>query len=83
VNIGDILTLESKITYTEKVESGVLMRVVTKAFVDSGKQSNMFSFIFLMKDAKRKARLIKPETFDEILDYHEAIRRLSLEPIEL
>ena len=86
VDVGQILTLESRITYAEVTSQGTMMRVVTKAYIDSGAQTNNFNFMLLArpkKDATHLPKLIKPETFDEILDYHEATRRLKFEPIDI
>ena len=58
------------------------MRVVTQTFLQDGSQANNFNFLFLVKNCE-EANLIKPETYDEILDYHEATRRLKFEPINL
>ena len=85
VDVGQILTLESKITYSEVTSQGIIMRVVTKAYIDSGAQSNQFNFLVLARPKKEDdmPQLIKPQTFEEILDYHEATRRLKFEPIDL
>ena len=78
-------------------DQGVLMRVVTQGFNEAGAQAGNFNFLFLTKSRKQIAiendqpvtedmldddiRMIKPETYDDILDYHEATRRLKFEPI--
>jgi hypothetical protein len=56
------------------------MRVVTKAYNEHKEQTNNFNFLFLVKDPTYK-RYILPETFDDILDYHEAHRRLGFESV--
>lgn len=56
------------------------MRVVTKAFNEFKEQTNNFNFLFVIKDPNYK-RYILPETFDDILDYHEAQRRLGFEGV--
>ena len=81
VDIGMILKLKSKVTYSQqKVDEGMVMRVVTQSYLEDGSQANNFNFLFLVKDLE-KVHLIKPETYDEILDYHEAARRLKFEPV--
>ncbi len=57
------------------------MRVVTKAFNEFDEQTNNFNFLFVAKAPFMK--LILPETFDDILEFHEARRRLWYEKIIL
>jgi hypothetical protein len=47
------------------------MRVVTKAYNDFDEQTNNFGFLFVVKNPTLK-RYVLPETFEDILDYHEA-----------
>jgi len=56
------------------------MRVVTKAYNEMHEQTNNFNFIFAVKNPKQP-RYILPKTFDDILEYHEASRRLWYEKI--
>jgi acyl-CoA hydrolase len=92
VDVGSVLQLKSKITYCENVDQGVVMRVVTQGFNEAGEQAGNFNYLFLTKSEKQLAlekkeevtpemlkqaiHMIKPETYDDILDYHEATRRL-------
>ena len=59
---------------------GHVMRVVTKAYNEFKEQTNNFNFLFVVKDPNFK-KFILPETFDDILDYHEAQRRLNFEGV--
>ena len=61
---------------------GHVMRVVTEAYNEFKEQTNNFAFLFLVRDPNYK-RYILPETFDDILDYHEACRRLKFEKIHI
>ena len=82
VDVGSIVKFKSKVTYSQKFNEKILMRVVTQTFLEDGSQANNFNFLFLVKNSS-EFNLIKPETYDEILDYHEATRRLKFEPINL
>jgi hypothetical protein len=82
VPVGSIVEFRSKVTLIEYVKGvGYVMRVVTKAFNEFKEQTNNFNFLFVVKDPNYK-RFILPETFDDILDYHEAKRRLSYEGVQ-
>ena len=75
------MDLQSKVTLIEEIEGvGKVMRVVTKGFNEHKVQTNNFNFLFVVND-KNYDRQIMPETFDEILEFHEAKRRLSYERI--
>lgn len=79
--VGSVVEFRSKVTLIQYVPNlGHVMRVVTKAFNEFKEQTNNFNFLFVVKDPKYK-RYILPETFDDILDYHEAHRRLSFEGV--
>lgn len=79
VPVGSIVEFHSKVTLIQKVEGlGHVMRVVTKAYNEHKEQTNNFNFLFVVKDEKYE-KFILPETFDDILDYHEAQRRLGYE----
>lgn len=81
VPVGSIVEFHSKVTLIQHVEGlGHVMRVVTKAYNEHKEQTNNFNFLFLVRDPNYK-RFILPETFDDILDYHEAQRRLSYESV--
>jgi len=81
VPVGSIMDLRSKVTLIEEIEGlGKVMRVVTKGYNEHGVQTNNFNFLFRVKDANYE-RYIYPETFNEILEYHEAKRRLHFERI--
>lgn len=56
-----------------------MFRVVTKAFNEFKEQTNNFNFLFVIKNGKQ--RYVLPETFDDIIEYHEAKRRLWYEQI--
>ena len=56
------------------------MRVVCKGYNEHGDQTNNFNFLFLVKDSDYE-RYVLPETFNEILEHHEAMRRLTHEEI--
>jgi len=72
VPVGSIVEFHSKVTLIKYVEGvGHIMRVVTKAYNEFKEQTNNFNFLFVVKDPNYK-RFILPETFDDILDYHEA-----------
>ena len=58
------------------------MRVVCKGFNEFGEQTGQFNFLFVGKD-KSFEKYVLPETFDQILDYHEASRRLQYERITI
>lgn len=80
VSVGSITEFKSKITLIEEVEGvGQVLRVVTRAFNEFKEQTNRFNFLFVIKNAE--PRYIMPETFDDILEYHEAKRRLQFEHI--
>jgi hypothetical protein len=75
------MDLQSKVTLIEEIEGiGKVMRVVTKGYNEHKSQTNNFNFLFVIRD-KDYNREILPETFDEILEFHEAKRRLSYERI--
>lgn len=75
------MDLQSKVTLIEEIEGiGKVMRVVTKGYNEHKSQTNNFNFLFVIRD-KDYDREILPETFDEILEFHEAKRRLSYERI--
>jgi len=79
VEVGSTLKLKSKVTYSEKLEGlGNITRVVTKGFNELGQQNGNFNFLFLARneDQEKVSRLVLPQSFDEILEYHEATRRL-------
>ena len=81
VPVGSVMDLRSKVTLIEEIEGiGKVMRVVVKGFNEFGDQTNNFNFLFVVKDPNFN-RVIMPETFNEILEYHEAKRRLSFERI--
>ena len=83
VVVGSITEFKSKITLIEDVEGvGQVFRVVTKAYNEHKEQTNNFNFLFVVKNAKKK-QYILPETFSDILEYHEAKRRLFYEKIIL
>ena len=58
------------------------MRVVTKGYNEHGLQTNNFNFLFYVNDPGFE-RYVKPIKFNEILDYHEAKRRIKYERIIL
>jgi hypothetical protein len=59
-----------------------VFRVVTKAYNEFKEQTNNFNFLFVIRKDYKKL-LILPETFKDILEYHEAKRRLTYEKIIL
>lgn len=80
--MGSIAYLKSKITLIEDIEGvGQVFRVVTKAFNELKEQTNNFNFLFVVPSGHKL--YILPETFDDILEYHEAKRRLMYERIIL
>lgn len=58
-----------------------MFRVVTKAYNEFKEQTNNFNFLFAVNHSK--TRYIMPETFSDILEFHEARRRLFYEKIIL
>ena len=81
VPVGSVMDLRSKVTLIEEIEgTGKVMRVVVKGYNEFGEQTNNFNFLFVVKDPNFD-RAILPETFNEILEYHEAKRRLSFERV--
>ena len=75
------MDLRSRVTLIEEIEGiGKVMRVVTKGYNEHGEQTNNFNFLFRVKDAAFE-RYIYPDTFNEILEHHEAKRRLHYERI--
>ena len=81
VTVGSVMDLQSKVTLIEEIEGiGKVMRVVTKGYNEHKIQTNNFNFLFVVKNPTYD-RHILPETFDEILEYHEAKRRLSYERV--
>ena len=52
---------------------------MTKAYNEFKEQTNNFNFLFVTKT--RKPKFILPETFEDIIEYHEAKRRLWYEKI--
>ena len=81
VPVGSVLEFRSKVTLIKVVEGvGQVMRVVTKAYNDFDEQTNNFSFLFVVKNPSTQ-KYVMPETFDDILDYHEASRRLEYEQL--
>ena len=83
VPVGSVMDLRSRVTLIEEIEGlGKVMRVVTKGYNEHGVQTNNFNFLFRVADPSFD-RYIYPETFNEILDYHEAKRRLQYERIIL
>ena len=79
--VGSIVEFKSKVTLIQYVPNvGHVLRVITKAYNEFKEQTNNFSFLFVVKDPDFK-KFILPETFDDILDYHEAHRRLSYEGV--
>ena len=81
VPVGSVMDLRSKVTLIEEIEGiGKVMRVVVKGFNEFGKQTNNFNFLFVVK-GQTFERYIQPETFNEILEYHEAKRRLQYEKV--
>ena len=52
---------------------------MTKAYNEFKEQTNNFNFLFVTKTIKPK--FILPETFEDIIEYHEAKRRLWYEKI--
>ena len=85
VEVGSMQTFKSKVTFCKQVDQGILMRVVTQSFNENGEQAGNFNFVFLTKKSLEEEMMhfIKPQTYHEILDYHEATRRLKFEPIGL
>ena len=84
VPVGSVVEFESRVTLIEHIEGlGHVMRVVTKAYNEFKEQTNNFHFLFRLPDCSDYKRFILPETFDDILDYHEAQRRLSYESVYL
>ena len=82
VPVGSVMDLRSKVTLIEDIPKlGKVMRVVTKGYNEHKEQTNNFNFLFRVKDADYE-RYIFPETFNEILEHHEAKRRLHYERIE-
>jgi len=81
VTVGSVMDLQSKVTLIEEIEGiGKVMRVVTKGYNEHKVQTNNFNFLFAVQD-KDFNREILPETFDDILEFHEAKRRLTYERI--
>ena len=81
VPVGSVMDLRSKITLIEMIEGiGKVMRVVVKGYNEFGEQTNNFNFLFVVKDPAF-TRYIQPETFNDILEFHEAKRRLEYERI--
>ena len=81
VPVGSVMDLRSKVSLIEEIEGvGNVMRVVTKGYNEHGVQTNNFNFLFRVKD-KEFERYVYPETFNEILEHHEAKRRLHYERI--
>ena len=79
VPVGSVMDMRSKVTLIEDLPGlGKVMRVVTKGYNEHGEQTNNFNFLFRVKDSDYE-RYILPETFSEILEHHEARRRLHYE----
>ena len=75
------MDLRSKVTLIEEIEGlGKVLRVVTKGYNEHGLQTNNFNFLFRIKDPEYE-RYIYPDSFSEILEHHEARRRLQYERI--
>jgi acyl-coenzyme A thioesterase 9 len=82
VPVGSIMDFKSKVTLIEGMKGlGRVMRVVTKAYNEFGKQTNNFNFLFVVRGDEEWRRYVLPETFEDILEYHEAKRRLWFERI--
>jgi sulfatase maturation enzyme AslB (radical SAM superfamily) len=80
VTVGSTAEFKSKITLIEQIAGvGLVFRVVTKAYNEFKEQTNNFNFLFVMNQSK--VRYILPETFNDILEFHEAQRRLFYEKI--
>jgi hypothetical protein len=76
VSVGSIIDFTSTVTLIEEIEGvGDVMRIVCKGFNEFGEQAGQFNFLFVVKN-KNFEKYILPETFDQILEYHEATRRL-------
>jgi acyl-coenzyme A thioesterase 9 len=81
VTVGSVMDLQSKVTLIEEIEGiGKVMRVVTKGYNEHKVQTNNFNFLFVVRD-KDFDRQVMPETFEDMLEFHEAKRRLSYERI--
>ena len=76
VPVGSVMDMRSKVTLIEEIEGlGKVMRVVTKGYNEHGVQTNNFNFLFRVQDPSFE-RYVQPQTFNEILEHHEAKRRL-------
>lgn len=81
MTVGSIAEFKAKITCIEEIEGvGQVFRVVTKAYNEFKEQTNNFNFLFVLKNPKKR-QYVLPETFSDILEYHEAKRRLFYEKI--
>jgi acyl-coenzyme A thioesterase 9 len=80
VTVGSICIFKSKVTLIEEMDKiGHVLRVVVKAYDGHRDQTNNFNFLFAVQAPT--PRYILPVTFDDILEYHEAARRLLDEKI--
>ena len=80
MTVGSTTEFKSKITLIEQIAGvGQVFRVVTKAYNEFKEQTNNFNFLFVVNHSLTK--YIMPVTFSDILEFHEARRRLCYEKI--